>query len=103
MTDKERICGILHDVLEDSECTVDEICDNGFPEQIIDTLMLLRHDKTVDYMDYVKAIVDSGNKTALVVKNNVLNPNLAHGKAGGQTKQVKKHTAALDYIMSKAE
>ncbi len=99
--DDEIICGILHDVLEDSDWTAGELRERGFSEHIIDTLMLLCHDKSVPYMDYVKGILESGNKTALAVKLNDLRHNLARGRAGGHSKQVAKHSAALEYLTSK--
>ena len=60
--------------------------------------MLLCHDKSVPYLDYVRNIVESRNRTALAVKLNDLHHNLARGKAGGHLKQVKKHTEALELI-----
>lgn len=60
--------------------------------------MLLYHDKSVPYLDYVRNIVKSENRTALAVKLNDLHHNLARGRAGGHLKQVKKHTEALELI-----
>ena len=99
-TENEVICGILHDVVEDTDYTFDDLLAMGFSVEVVDTLRLLTHDKSEPYMDYVKRILESGNKTALAVKINDLNHNLARGKAGGHTKQVEKHTRALEYIQS---
>ena len=96
--DEEMICGFLHDVLEDSDYTAGYLRDRGFSEKIVDTLMLLCHDKSIPYLDYVRNIVDSGNRTALAVKLNDLHHNLSRGKAGGHLKQVKKHSEALELI-----
>ena len=97
-TDDERICGFLHDVLEDTDWTPGRIRDKGFSEHIVDTLVLLTHECGVPYMDYVKRIVESGNPTALAVKVNDLRNNLERGRARGHDGLVKKHTEALDYI-----
>ena len=43
--DEEMICGFLHDVLEDSEFSAGELREDGFSEHIVDTLILLCHDK----------------------------------------------------------
>ena len=96
--EEEMICGFLHDVLEDSDFNAGELRDRGFTEHIVDTLLLLCHDKSVPYLDYVRNIVESGNRTALAVKLNDLHHNLARGRAGGHLKQVKKHTEALELI-----
>ena len=97
--EEEMICGFLHDVLEDSDYSAGDLREYGFSEHIVDTLMLLCHDKSVPYLDYVRNIVESGNRTALAVKLNDLHHNLARGKAGGHLKQVKKHTEALELIL----
>ncbi len=97
-TEKEMICGFLHDVLEDTDWEVSDLRDQGFSEDIVDTLLLLRHDKSIPYLDYVKTIVESGDETAIAVKLNDLHHNLERGKAGGHTKQVQKHTQALEFI-----
>lgn len=96
--EEEMVCGFLHDVLEDSDYSAGDLREHGFSEHIVDTLMLLCHDKSFPYLDYVRNIVESGNRTALAVKLNDLHHNLARGKAGGHLKQVKKHTEALELI-----
>ena len=101
--DSEMICGFLHDVMEDTDWSAGAIREEGFSEEVIDTLMLLTHDKTVPYLDYIRAIANSGNRTALAVKLNDLRHNLERGRAGGHDKQVAKHSAALELIESLLE
>lgn len=100
-TSDEKVCGFLHDVLEDSEFTAGELREEGFPERIIDTLMLLCHDEQTPYMEYVKRIADSGDRVAIAVKLADLRHNLQRGRAGGHTRQVEKHSAALEYLESR--
>lgn len=102
-TDEEKICGFLHDVLEDTDYTAGDLREEGFSESIVDTLMLLTHDKGTPYMDYIKRIVESGNMTALAVKINDLRNNLSRGRAGGHDRLVNKHSEALAYITSHTE
>ena len=97
-TEAEKICGFLHDVIEDTEWTPGEIREKGFSEDIINTLVLLTHEEGIPYMDYVKRIVDSGNQTAIHVKLNDLQHNLERGRKGGYDRLVRKHTEALEYI-----
>ena len=60
------VCALLHDVVEDTDTTFDELSEMGFPNEIIDVLKLLTHAPEVEYMEYVEKI--SENPTATKVK-----------------------------------
>ena len=49
-TDTERIVGFLHDVVEDTKYSFDDLIEEGFSEEVISTLRLLTHDKHTSYM-----------------------------------------------------
>ena len=67
MTDEKTICvALLHDVVEDTDITFEELENEGFSEDIIDALKLMTHDESVPYMDYVKEI--KTNRIATTVK-----------------------------------
>jgi hypothetical protein len=97
-TDIERIVGFLHDVVEDTKYTFEDIANEGLSEEVIEALRLLTHDKNISYMVYIDKICRSGNITAINVKMNDLKHNLARGRAGGHMRCVEKHTEALAYI-----
>lgn len=97
-TDTERIVGFLHDVVEDTKYTFEDLKDEGFSEEIIYTLRLLTHDKHTPYMEYIERICKSGNQAAINVKLNDLKHNLARGREGGHIRCVEKHTKALAFI-----
>ena len=97
-TNAEKCVGFLHDVVEDTDWTFDDLRKEGLPEEIIDALRLLTHEKGTDYYEYVQRIIDSGNQTAISVKRNDLHHNLARGKAFGYPELVKKHEKALKMI-----
>lgn len=99
-TEAERIVGFLHDVVEDTKYSFEDLIDEGFSEEVIEALRLLTHDKDTPYMTYLEQICLSGNMTAIHVKINDLKHNLARGRAGGHTKCVEKHTEALAYMES---
>lgn len=54
-TEEECIAAILHDVVEDTNVTMEEL-ENIFSKKVIDALKLLTHDKDTDYMEYIKAL-----------------------------------------------
>lgn len=57
MTDEiSAVCALLHDVVEDSDYTFEDLAEMGYPQEVIDVLKLLTHDSETPYLDYVKAI-----------------------------------------------
>lgn len=47
------VVALLHDVVEDSDFTMDDIIAAGFPREVTDPLALLTHDMSVPYFEYV--------------------------------------------------
>ena len=67
MTDElSTVCALLHDVVEDTPYTFDDIRNMGFPTEVIDILKLLTHEDDVPYMEYVEKL--SVNPIAKQVK-----------------------------------
>lgn len=67
MTDEvTTAAALLHDVIEDTEYTLDDIKSMGFPSEVTDALALLTHDKSVPYLEYVAGI--KNNPAAKAVK-----------------------------------
>ena len=64
----------LHDVVEDTDLTIQDIRLAGFGTVICDALRLLTHDKSLPYMDYVRAIAE--NPIAKAVKMADLQDNM---------------------------
>ena len=60
------IAALLHDVMEDSDYTADDLLKAGIPDHIVDALRLLTHEKGTDYMVYVRGLKD--NEIAREVK-----------------------------------
>ena len=49
------VVALLHDVVEDTEVTLDDLS-KEFPAEIIDAISLMTHDDNEDYMSYVARI-----------------------------------------------
>ena len=60
------VTALLHDVVEDTDYTIEDIEELGFGEDVCDALRFLTHDKSVPYMDYVRRIRE--NPIAAAVK-----------------------------------
>ena len=52
-TEEECIVALLHDVVEDTEITFEQL-EKEFSDTVIEALKLLTHDEAVPYMDYIK-------------------------------------------------
>ncbi len=48
------VCALLHDVVEDTATTFDDLEEMGYPDEIIEVLSLPTHEEGVPYMDYVR-------------------------------------------------
>lgn len=57
-TEIECIIALLHDVVEDTKVTFEQL-EKEFSKEIIEILKLLTHDKETDYMEYVKKIKEN--------------------------------------------
>lgn len=64
---EDSVCvALLHDVVEDTNVTFDDLIKEGFNENIINALKLLTHNDDTPYMEYVKRIKE--NQIAAKVK-----------------------------------
>ena len=100
-TDEEKMAGFLHDVVEDSDYTFDDLLEAGIPVGVVNALRLLTHPKDMPYYDYVQRIIDSGNPIALQVKYYDLQHNFSRGKAYPDLQ--KKHGPALEMVRKAIE
>ena len=58
-TESEICAALLHDVPEDTERTLRDLEDAGFPEEITEAIAKLTHDRSQPYMEYVLGIRDN--------------------------------------------
>ena len=65
-TEEATVVALLHDVVEDTDYTLEDFKNMGFSEAVISAIALLTHEEGAEYMDYVKKI--KGNETARKVK-----------------------------------
>ena len=66
MDDEYSTCvALLHDVVEDTDMTLDELSEI-FPKEVTDAIAMMTHDDSVPYLDYVKEI--KNNPIAAKVK-----------------------------------
>ena len=67
MTDEDTtVVALLHDVVEDTHYTLEDLASMGFSRQVLDAIGLMTHADGVPYMDYVAKIKE--NPIARAVK-----------------------------------
>ena len=98
----EQKAGFLHDVVEDSAITIDDLRSEGVEEDVLDAVDLLTHRPGMTYEDYVRNIVLSGNQTAIQVKLNDLHHNLYRAEMAVTTLDSSNHDkqALLEEILT---
>ena len=94
-----KIAGLLHDVLEDTNVTEDELR-NMFPNEIVDGVIALTHRKDESYFEYISRV--STSKLAKKVKIADLLHNLDITRIKEPTKQdylrLEKYKEAILYL-----
>lgn len=65
-TEYEICVALLHDTVEDSDITFEDLIEAGFPDEVITALRRMTHDESVAYMEYVENI--RNNPIAKAVK-----------------------------------
>lgn len=73
-TFEEKIVGALHDVIEDSDLTLDDLKKEGFPKNILHAIDAMTHYEDETYDDYLKRVLK--NPIATRVKLNDLTDNM---------------------------
>ena len=98
-TDIEKTIAYLHDVLEDTDVTVDALR-KIFPNEIVDTLITLTHRKDESYFEYIQRV--SKSKLAKKVKVADLLHNLDITRIKEPTKQdyerLEKYKKSILYL-----
>lgn len=58
-TEDETCVALLHDVMEDTDYTEEDLRAIGISEEALEALCLLTHDDAVPYLEYIEALKDS--------------------------------------------
>lgn len=67
-TIEEKIVGALHDTVEDTDVTFEDLTAMGFPKNIVNSIRILTKDKNTPYSEYIDNILNSNDIVAIKVK-----------------------------------
>lgn len=99
------VVALLHDVVEDTDYTLEDITAAGFPKVVTDALTLLTHDETVPYLEYVAALKDNPIAKCVKLADLEHNSNLSridHPTAEDYLR-VQKYEKAMDFLEDTVE
>lgn len=101
--DIQKICGVLHDVVEDTDVTFYDLRKEGFSEGIIEVLDCLTKRKDESYDDYINRILEKD--TACLVKLEDLKDNIDLSRIQSPKQEdlerSEKYLKAIDKIHAK--
>ena len=94
---------LLHDVLEDTDMTEDQLLEAGIRPDVVRAVVLLTHKEGVDYFDYVRAL--SEDPVAREVKLADLDHNSDLGRLDAVSERdlerLKKYEKAKDILLNR--
>lgn len=99
--DDAKAVALLHDVIEDSEVTSQDLLEAGLSSEIVDAVQLLTKSRRLSYQDYLAAL--KGNDLARRVKIADLTHNLDASRLNrdltdADLKRLAKYRAALEFL-----
>lgn len=65
-TDEEKAVAYLHDVIEDTELTLEDLCEYDFSKEVIEAVDIITKKRGEDYQSYLNSV--KKNKLARAVK-----------------------------------
>ena len=94
------VCALLHDVVEDTELTLSDIKEMGFPDEVVEVLSLLTHESDLPYMEYVKKLSVNPIATKIKIADLTHNNDLTRLDVIDDyaLKRAKKYQEALDLL-----
>ncbi len=89
MTDEATtIVALLHDVVEDTDYTLEDIAAEGFGKEILEAVALMTHEDGVPYLDYVAKLKDNPIARTVKLADLAHNSDLSRiGEIDEETKQ----------------
>ena len=105
MTDEATtIVALLHDVVEDTDYTLEDLAAEGFGKDLLEAVALMTHEDDVPYLDYVAKLKDNPIARAVKLADLAHNSDLSRiGEVDEETKQrLEKYKKAMALLNDNA-
>jgi (p)ppGpp synthase/HD superfamily hydrolase len=100
-TEEECLVALLHDVIEDTWVTIEQL-QAEFSETVVEAVKLLTRDKSVDYMDYIRKIKPNplARKVKLADLHHNSDPTRMENPTEKDIKRSEKYHKAIEILES---
>ena len=99
----DQMAAVLHDVVEDTEITLDNLREAGYRPEIVDAIEALTHHSRDSYEQYIEGV--ARNPVARRVKIVDLEENLANNRRSTLTREnvdrIRRYETALERLLAK--
>ena len=112
VTEDEMIAALLHDVIEDTDYTAENLLDMGYSEEIVATVVTLSTDvpenKSMPYVEKIAELIETGNIGAMMIKyadnvHNSLSSRLVVFPWENAERKTKKYNASKELLVDAME
>jgi len=101
-TTEAKIVAVLHDVVENTDVTFDDLIEANIPKHLVITLRLLTHNENLSYEEYIEKLAE--NPLAVKVKLADMKDNMDLSRlrkvADEEIERMKKYVANYNYLKS---
>ena len=96
------VVALLHDVVEDTEYTIQDLKNMGFEEEVIEAISMLTHDDEVPYEEYVSNLKSNPIASAVKLADLMHNSDLSRLEKVTEKdlKRVEKYKKAMEILKS---
>ena len=104
-TEDEVIVALLHDVVEDTDITFEELRPQGFSENVMEALFLLTHDDDSEYMEYIEIISNNPLASKLKIADLRHNSDLTRLEVidDKMKARLEKYSVAMNFLINEME
>lgn len=97
---RAEICGLLHDILEDTDCTEDILREHKLDEEIIEAVKIMTHRDGESYFDYIKRVSENPISKIVKIADLENNMDVRRLKKFGEYEKnrIQKYWAAWKYL-----
>lgn len=102
-TEDTCVVALLHDVVEDTNVTLDDLKRAGFTEIQLEAIVAMTHEGSVPYMDYIREIKKNPVATAVKIADIIHNSDVTrieNPTEKDRTRFDRKYKTAMEYLKS---